>query len=117
MHLFESGQVKVKTYMSPTLNFHNDEGLCYAVSFDDEQPQIINIHKDRTFQDWEESVRSNITIGISEHIINRPGTHILRFWMADPGIVLQKIVVETGDVSPSYLGPPESYYRMEKEHD
>jgi hypothetical protein len=111
MHLFDSGQVKVKIYMSPTLNFHNDEGLCYAVSFDDEQPQIVNIHKNRTFQDWEESVRCNITTGISEHNITEPGRHILKFWMVDPGIVLQKIVVETGDVSPSYLGPPESYYR------
>lgn len=111
MQLFDSGEVKVKVYLSPTLNFHNDEGLCYAVSFDDEQPQIINIHKDRTFQDWEESVRSNITIGVSSHNIIKPGKHVLKYWMVDPGIVLQKLVVETGDVSPSYLGPPESFYR------
>jgi hypothetical protein len=117
MHLFNSGQVKVKAYMSPTLNFPNDEGLCYAVSFDDEQPQIVNIHKDKTFQDWEESVRSNITIGVSEHDITESGRHILKFWMVDPGIVLQKVVVETGKVSPSYLGPPESYYRLEEKHD
>jgi len=117
MHLFNSGQAKVKAYISPTLNFHNDEGLYYAVSFDDEQPQIVNIHKDKTFQDWEESVRSNITIGVSEHDITESGRHILKFWMVDPGIVLQKVVVETGKVSPSYLGPPESYYRLEEEND
>jgi hypothetical protein len=113
MYLFSDGEVKVNVYMSPTLNFHSNQGLRYAVSFDNEQPQIINIHKDRTFQDWEESVRNNITVGISVHTIPEPGRHVLKFWMVDPGIVLQKIVVETGGMGPSYLGPPESYYRSD----
>jgi hypothetical protein len=109
MYLFNDSEVDVKIYMSPTLNFHNNQGLRYAVSFDNEQPQVINIHKDKTFQDWEESVRNNITIGESKHTITGPGQHVLKFWMVDPGIVLQKIVVETTGAAPSYLGPPESY--------
>jgi hypothetical protein len=35
----------------------------------------------------------------------------LKIWMVDPGIVLQKIVVETREIAPSYLGPPQSYNR------
>jgi hypothetical protein len=34
--------------------------------------------------------------------------------MAAPGVVLQKLVIETGEVKPSYLGPPESYQRVGK---
>ena len=44
MQLFEGGPVTVQAYLSPTLNFTRSDGLRYAVSFDDEQPQIVNIH-------------------------------------------------------------------------
>jgi hypothetical protein len=111
IHFFSKGEVKVKAYLSPTLNFHNNQGLRYAVSFDDEPPQIVNMHANKTFQDWEESVRNNVTVEVSKHVINEPGTHVLKFWMVDAGVVLQKLVIETGEVKPSYLGPPESYHQ------
>src|ERR1700730_18426778 len=39
MFLFDTGQVTVRAYLSPTLNFSGrPEGLRYAVSFDDEPP-------------------------------------------------------------------------------
>jgi len=111
VHLFTKGEVKVKTYLSPTQNFHNEQGLRYAISFDNEKPQIVNMHENKTFQDWEESVRNNITVEVSKHTLSEAGEHILKFWMVDPGVVLQKLVIETGEVMPSYLGPPESFHR------
>ncbi len=109
VYLFTEGEVTVNTYLSPTLNFHNDQGLRFAVSFDDEEPQIINMHANKTFQDWEKSVSNNITIETSKHIIKKRGEHILKFWMVDPDVALQKLVIDTGGVKPSYLGPPESF--------
>jgi hypothetical protein len=115
VYLFNSGKAEVKVYVCPTQNFLNTQGLRYAVSFDNQVPQIINIHEKDTVPDWKyppswnQAVTENIKITTSEHILEKPGEHVLKFWMVDPGIVLQKIVVDTGGVKPSYLGPPESY--------
>ncbi|MFH0990249.1 MAG: glycosyl hydrolase 115 family protein [bacterium] len=110
VHLFSKGEVTVKAYLSPTLNFHNNQGLRYGISFDAERPQIVNMHSKKTFQDWEESVRNNVTVEASKHTFNEPGGHVLKFWAVDPGVVLQKIVIETDSVRSSYLGPPESFH-------
>ena len=103
-----TGDVTVTTLISPTLNIYNNEGLCFAVSFDNQQPQIVNIHKGKTNADWAESVRRNIVELNTKHTIDKPGKHTLKIWMIDPGIVLQRLHIDCGGLKPSYLGPLES---------
>lgn len=116
MILFDTGEVKVRAYLSPTLNFHSNQGLRYAISFDDGQPQVVNTHAQGSNPVWEQWVSANVNVAASLCSINRPGEHVLKFWMVDPGVVLQKLVVEIGDVKRSYLGPPESFHRAAKAH-
>jgi Glycosyl hydrolase family 115/Gylcosyl hydrolase family 115 C-terminal domain len=115
LRLYSGGPVRVQAYLSPTLNFTRSDGLKYAVSFDDEEPQIVNIHTGtESVPGWEKMVGDSINIRTTKHELSQPGEHVLKFWMIDPGVVLQKIVVSHGDVPASYLGPPESFYRVTK---
>ncbi len=114
LYLLDSGQVNVQVLVSPTLNYNDSEGLRYAVAFDDQAPQLVNIHKDNTTPGWDEWVANNIIVTQSKHTLKKPGQHVLKVWMVDPGVVVQKIVVETKGAKPSYLGPPESFNMAEK---
>ena len=109
---FDSGMVSVKAYLSPTLDFRGStHDLRYAISIDDEPPQVINTTADTSTATWNRSVADNIKISTTRHMLARPGAHVLKFWFVDPGVVLQKLVVDTGGERPNYLGPPESFRR------
>ncbi len=109
MYLFDPGEIRVSTMVAPTLNFVPGRGLRYAVAFDDQTPQIVDMLAKNTLHDWEESVKDSVRVIVSTHKVKGPGYHTLKYWMVDPGVVLEKIVVDLGGLKPSYLGPPESY--------
>jgi hypothetical protein len=106
-------EISIQALFSPTLNFPNGnvEGLHYGISIDNEPIQIINLHKDTSNQAWGKMVADNINIGLSKHNLDKAGKHTLKIWLIDSGLVLQKIVIDTGGLKPSYLGAPESYFR------
>jgi hypothetical protein len=114
LHLFTSGPAAINAITGPTLSFIPNRPVRYAVALDDEAPQVVilvpaGFSTHGSNQDWGNSVKNNAHTGRSKHKLARSGPHTLKIWMIDPGVVLQKLVVDLGGVKPSYLGPPESY--------
>ncbi len=109
-YTYSKDSLKLLSYFSPTLNFHNAEaGLQFALSIDDDPPQLISLNKeDNNVRIWGQWVAGNIIVRTSHHRISKPGKHVLKYWMVNPGVVLQKLVIDFGGVKPSYLGPPET---------
>ncbi len=107
-----SDSFQLMAYFSPSLNYHNDpEGLQYAISIDDEKPQIVSINKEDKNTGagvWSKWVSENIIIKTTNHRIKKAGQHTIKYWMVDPGVVLQKLVLDFGGLQRSYLGPPET---------
>jgi Gylcosyl hydrolase family 115 C-terminal domain len=114
MSLTTTGPVDVLAYLSPRNNTLPTDGLTYAVSIDDQPPQLVNVTaatgaNDTTMnKQWERNASDNVNLTATTHMISTPGVHVLKFWMVDPTVVVQKLVVDTGGLKPSYLGPPES---------
>jgi len=108
IHLATKGKVTVRAVLSPTHAFLPGQGLRYAVSLDDEAPQVIDIHDAAHAAAWTTAAQDNAAVFSSTHVVTRPGPHVLKFWSVDPGLVLQRLVVDTGSLAATLLGPQES---------
>ncbi|MDR7088076.1 glycosyl hydrolase 115 family protein [Cellvibrio fibrivorans] len=103
-----SGELKIEGLFAPSWPLMPGRGLRYAVAIDSEPAQIVDLTADMSAPAWEESVRSDVRRSITKHRIDKSGAHRLRIYSLDPGVTLQKILIDTGGLLPSYLGPEES---------
>ncbi|MFD2163072.1 glycosyl hydrolase 115 family protein [Paradesertivirga mongoliensis] len=107
VELKSAGTFDVQLHLAPTLNYNDNKGLRYEVSFDGKNPQTVNFngHYRGELGRWqaEHIIRSS-----TKHTIDQPGKHTLRFRVLEPGIVLQRILINTGGLKPTYLGAPQS---------
>jgi hypothetical protein len=109
MNFEAKGEFEIQLLLAPTLNFNHNKGLRYEISFDGQTPQVINFngHYKGELGRWQSE---HIIRSITKHQISEPGKHTLRFRVLEPGIVLEKILIDTGGLKPTYLGAPESDY-------
>ena len=113
IYLSAAGAASVTAITAPTLKYVPDRGLRYAISWDDQAPESVDLvpagyKAQNGNSSWETSVGDNAHLISSIHTFSTDGAHTLKIWMVDPGVVLEKLVVDLGGVKPSYLGPPES---------
>jgi hypothetical protein len=103
LYNFTPGEAKLQLNCSPGYPINSGYGQRIAIALDDGKPQIIEPAK------GSRNVMDNLMI--IKGLLNFPaaGTHTLKVWMVDPGIVVDKIIIDTGGVKDSYLGPPESF--------
>ncbi|MFF4489774.1 glycosyl hydrolase 115 family protein [Streptomyces sp. NPDC001544] len=108
----DSGEVTVWAYLSPRNPALPTGGLRYGVSLDDGDIRTVDINAgadDGLLNAvWARNTSDNVNRTATRHAVSRPGVHRLKFWMVDPTVVLQRLVIETGGLEPTYLGPLES---------
>ncbi|MCX2473036.1 glycosyl hydrolase 115 family protein [Pedobacter sp. MC2016-05] len=110
IYLDQTGTFTLNSFISPTIDFTNSEGLKFAISIDDDVPVVVNISADyKTETAWRKSVADNIKIFKTPVTISKPGSHTIKYWMVTPAVVLQKMVLDLGGLKPSFLGPPETF--------
>lgn len=98
-------------YIGTTLNTDPTRPLKYAISIDNETPQVIQPIPSTVLgtlpRMWTAMVSNATTYNTTQHTISE-GAHTLNLWALEPGLTFQKIVLDFGGLRQSYLGPPES---------
>jgi hypothetical protein len=110
MYLYDSGEFQMQVVLAPTLNFVPGRGLRFAVSVDDGPRTMVDGLEHNSQKDWEQAVSEGVRRTTLSLTIANPGYHTLKIWAVDPGVVLERIVVNHGLLPPNYLGPPESLH-------
>jgi hypothetical protein len=96
-------------YLVPTQPLIPGNGLRIAFSIDAGKPQIITIDEETEVSStkWAQNILNETTMGTANMHISA-GKHTLRIFAVDTGVVLDKIVLHSHDLAPSYFGPPET---------
>ena len=107
IYIDTAGSYTLHTYISPTIDFQNNGGLKFAISVDNEPATIVNTSIGyKTEGGWSRSVINSIKVFKTPIKFQNAGKHTIKYWVVDPGLVLQKLVLDLGGLKTSFLGPP-----------
>lgn len=104
-YAFNAGRAVVYTYALPLFAVDKEHDTRYGIMLDDGW-----IHRPSTASReysgaWLANVIRNSTVNVSYMNIDQPGKHTLQILCIDPGMIIQKIVIDMGGMKRSYLGP------------
>ena len=112
----DDADIRVHIITKSTLDFLNKGGLCYEISIDGGSPIKVNFNKDLNEkpENIYEIYYPIVARRIVEKIVptrlpkTKDGLHTLSIHPLDPGIVIEKIVIDGGGYKPQYLFGEES---------
>lgn len=112
----KADSVTVHVIVKSTLAFHTPEGHKYSIGFEGGQEETVNFNRD--LNEDPENIYTVYYPTIARRVVEKQvrlklpvsadGTYTLNFRPLDPGIVLEKIVVDYGGYQPAYLFGNES---------
>ncbi|MDW7693001.1 glycosyl hydrolase 115 family protein [Flammeovirgaceae bacterium SG7u.111] len=102
----------IYTYMLPLFAKDKEHGTSYGVQVDNLEYKIQSNDVKEYSNEWGANVLRNAAINKTEVAIDEPGKHTLKLFSVDPGMVVQKVVIDLGGLKDSYSGP--GYQQLDK---
>jgi hypothetical protein len=105
----DGGPRTVQFTLAPTLPFSADKKLRFSYALDSQPQQVVDVWHPYTQAEWSEAVSDGVHRLTQSAGTLSAGSHTLHVCRVDPGVVLERVVIFSGDRPPAeYLGPLES---------
>ena len=95
----------------PTLSYFPDRTPKLGLSIDDQPIQILELDLSTKKSAWDTAVSEGIRKVSTKIKINQPGKHTIKLHSLDLSVGVEKILINTGGLKPSYLGPNSSSFK------
>ena len=107
-------EIKVHVVLKSTLDFLNKGGLEYSLSLDGGDAVTVNFNSElnekpkNIYSIYYPTVARRVIEKVTPFAVNKADVHRLVFAPLDPGVVIEKIIIDCGGYKPSYLFGKES---------
>ncbi|MNK65739.1 hypothetical protein D3C87_850380 [compost metagenome] len=88
------GEHQIEVKCLPTQGVNSGIKVRYAISVNDNQPQVINISPASENNIWKQNVLQGYASVITKHQINKTGKSTVKIYMLDPGLVLNQLEIK-----------------------
>ncbi|MDE6696294.1 MAG: glycosyl hydrolase 115 family protein [Muribaculaceae bacterium] len=98
--------VTLQIFHLPFFPIYDGERCRFSVSVDDGEEQILEYIPEEWSSQWKENVLRNSALSfVAFPLSPNSDIHTMKIRSIDPGLVIQRIVVDEGGFRPGYVGP------------
>ncbi|MFC2137509.1 glycosyl hydrolase 115 family protein [Bacteroidota bacterium] len=101
----KAGQAIIHTYMLPLIAKDKSNSTQYGIQIDNLEYTTHSNDVKEYSKEWASNVIRNSAINKTIVNIDKPGQHTLKIFSIDPGMIVQKIIIDLGGLKDSYTGP------------
>lgn len=110
-YTFSAGTVTVHIYALPLFPVNQSSGTRYGVMIDNGLVHWMTTDSKEYSGLWNQNVIRNTSISVLNLNIEKPGKHTLNLICGDPGVIIQKVVIDFGGMKRSYLGTKPTFVK------
>ncbi|MBC7947347.1 MAG: glycosyl hydrolase 115 family protein [Chitinophagaceae bacterium] len=101
-YIFTGSSAAVSVYTLPTHPLNNKLSMRYGVSVDDGPVTIVDFRTFGRSEEWKQNVLSNRAVRKVQLPFLEKGSHTLKIYAIDPGVVLDEVRIDLGGMKNAY---------------